>query len=510
MKSICVYITTYNRPDELLDLLQDINREAIQSRKCFLTDVRVYDDASGRDYAEVRSFLSARSWAYMQAEHNYGKHRYWEWMNVIYRDLRRKRSAYYIQLPDDVRLCNGFFSKIIDQWEAIPDGRKAALNPLHDLRRSTGPCWTGVEPTRAGPVDRVGWVDLCQLSTRDFFVALDWHINSIPHTRWSRDASVSSGVGSQISRRLLSTGHTLYRSSRSLVVHRFLASKMNPEERRRSVVVVKEYVDGAAEGAVLAAGDAVTATLASIPARVNALEQVVASLLPQVGRVHVYLNGYDGVPEFLENPRISVGRSQETGDNGDAGKFWWSDNLSGYCLTCDDDLVYPKDYAAQLISAIQTYGSHVVVGVHGARVVEPVISYYTSRTVFHCLGDVPADAPVHILGTGALAYHTSAIRVTRSDFKAPNMADVWFAKLGREQGVRLVCLGHKKGWLQHIRHQETVYTALRNHDALQTEVIRALVPWSLKPTTSKPAGVALPLPSRGTVARPARRGRGGR
>jgi len=511
MKSVCCYITTYNRPSGVLAVLRDLAREASRNAGTYDIRVRVYDDCSAKDYAAVRQYIKAQGWEYVRAERNHGKRRYWEWLTYIYQDLRKAPAAnYYVQLPDDVRLCGRFLTRLISQWSAIRDPKKIALNPLHDRGRSTGTCWTGIPPTRAGDVDRVGWVDLCLLSTRDYFTALKWRVPPISEDRWKGAAGVSSGVGAQISMRLVSSGRTMYRSSRSLVVHRFLGSQMNSEERRHVSMVVKDFVDGPQRAVELAAGGVVSASLASIPSRREALERVVASLLPQVCRLYVYLNGYEDVPQFLGDQQITIARSQDSGDLGDAGKFWWSDRLVDFCLTCDDDLIYPENYAEHLISALWVHSLQAAVGLHGARVVEPVLSYYRSRKVFHCLHDVPEDVGVHILGTGALAYHSSGIQVTPSDFRAPNMADVWFALLGQKQKVPFICLGHRAGWLEHIDHEETIYVTSRRSDAIQTAAVQSQVPWhpnfgSALPPPQVSVPTAAPSRARVTLARPTRR-----
>ncbi|MDP3908840.1 MAG: glycosyltransferase family A protein, partial [Gemmatimonadales bacterium] len=69
----------------------------------------------------------------------------------------------------------------------------------------------------------------------------------------------------------------------------------------------------------------VVACMATIPGRVDILPGVVASLVDQVDMLCVYLNGPDDVPECLQRPDVVVVRSQEHGDRGDAGKFWWID-----------------------------------------------------------------------------------------------------------------------------------------------------------------------------------------
>ena len=121
----------------------------------------------------------------------------------------------------------------------------------------------------------------------------------------------------------------------------------------------------------------IRASLASIPERERSLQQTVASLLPQVDRLGVYLNGYDSVPDFLHDPRIDVARSEETGDRGDAGKFFWSDAGDfDYHLACDDDLLYPPDFAATMVAACDRHGRRALVGLHGALMREKPAGYY--------------------------------------------------------------------------------------------------------------------------------------
>ena len=111
----------------------------------------------------------------------------------------------------------------------------------------------------------------------------------------------------------------------------------------------------------------IRASLASIPARRDSLRRVVESLLPQVDRLGVYLNGYGDVPEFLADDRIDVARSEDHGDLGDAGKmFWAAEPGVDYHLACDDDILYPADYVARMVAEVDRYGRRALVGCHGA------------------------------------------------------------------------------------------------------------------------------------------------
>ncbi len=289
-----------------------------------------------------------------------------------------------------------------------------------------------------------------------------------------------------MSKRLLAAGRTLYQAGRSIVDHLGHDSQMNPRTRAATPMRAIGY------GPVLA-------SLASIPCRVEALRQVVASLLPQVDRLRVYLNGYDAPPRFLQHPKIEFERSQDHGDLGDAGKFFWCGldrSADAWLLTCDDDLVYPPDYSRTMVEASERYGRRALVSAHGCVLKFPIASYYRSRMQHHCLHRVASDAPVHILGTGALCYHSGAVDITPADFRAPNMADVWLALATQRQRVPCVAVAHGEGWIRDI--PSTRSSGIYRHSAqgtgepadtgrLQTEVVKGWSPWVLL----SPAGEVL-------------------
>ncbi len=208
----------------------------------------------------------------------------------------------------------------------------------------------------------------------------------------------------------------------------------------------------------------IRASLASIPARTRTLRHTVASLLPQVDRLGVYLNGYSEVPGFLRGRNIDVARSEEHGDRGDAGKFFWADAGDfDYHLTCDDDLVYPRGYAARLVAGVEKYHRRAVVSLHGARLRPEPVDYYGSVAErFHCLSDVEGEHAVHVLGTGAACWHRS-LAIDPAIFRAPNMADMWLATWAQREGVPLIVLPHERGWLRYQRvGRKTIWAASRH------------------------------------------------
>ncbi len=518
----CVVITTYARPDGLGRLLDDLEREAPAGG----LDVRVYDDATPNPGPRLEQRLAARGWSYRRAAANHGKRGWWRWWNTILEDLRTDPAQLFYVLQDDARLCDRFFERSLTLWDAIADPAKASLYlHLSAGRAELGSqCWTPVLAQPAGDVVQCGWVDMhALLCGRRLFDAVDWRLRPIAGRRWEREPHLSSGVGQQLSVRAHRHGLRMYRVDRSLTVHDGSPSLMNAAARERWSMETVGFVDGeAAARRHTVPRPQVFASLASIPRRERALEQVVGRLLAQADRVGVYLNGYERAPPFLDDARVDVVRSQDQGDNGDAGKFFWAGTLSGYHLVCDDDIDYPADYVERLVAGIERHGRLAVVGYHGRILAGEIVDYHRSRRLLHFSRALGADTPVHVLGTGVCGYHPSAIRVSATDFAAPNMADVWFALLGQRQRVPFVSLAHEEGWLRELPQlpEDSIYGRARRRSrgrglGPETAAVLAHAPWELHarqpaaaagrvrvaraPRPQHPAPAPVPVPARQLV-----------
>ena len=230
-----VVITACDRPDWLEALLGDLARAADGSP----IDVRVYDDGSEADMSGPRGRVEARGWRWHRAECRHGKPEYWRLMGKAIADLRDvSPDAFVALLPDDVRVCERFFTRATEAWAAIDDPMKMALTVLADAWREGQPSWTGVTPQRRGAVWRTQWIDGAFVAPRALFEALDFEVLPVSAGRWRRDPQLSSGVGRQLSLRLAEAGHALYCVHESLVDHRIGPSRMTPstpDDRHRTL-----------------------------------------------------------------------------------------------------------------------------------------------------------------------------------------------------------------------------------------------------------------------------------
>lgn len=208
--------------------------------------------------------------------------------------------------------------------------------------------------------------------------------------------------------------------------------------------------------------------IAAIPDRCEALKRTINSLLPQVENIGVYLNGWKKIPDFLNNKKIVIAGFEEE-DLGDIGKFYWVDSHDGIYFSCDDDLIYPANYVSRTLAKLKEENYRVAVGWHGSLLHEPFEKYYdkNSRRVFSFAAYRPWDTPVHILGTGCSAFHTKILKIKKSDFLYPNMADIFFSIKGQEQKIPFVVIAHDKGEI--IEYEGSKENSIYAHSHAQVE-----------------------------------------
>jgi hypothetical protein len=238
--------------------------------------------------------------------------------------------------------------------------------------------------------------------------------------------------------------------------------------------------------------DKVHICIATLPEREPSFVQALGSLRDQADTFHIYLNGHQRVPAFLRGDKGSdcdIWRSKQ--NDGAVMKFWWANQLKGYLLFCDDDIVYPSNYVERVVDGIERYGRRAVVGFHGSVFPENFESYAKNRgrgcSYVHLLKE---DMPVHILGTGVMGYHSSTpsalaeypgdhFRVSMADFPYPNMLDIWFGIACQDHEVPLVCLAKPGGIFRVLPQKDSIHDGVLRDDSEQTDSVLSVWPWTL-------------------------------
>ena len=217
--------------------------------------------------------------------------------------------------------------------------------------------------------------------------------------------------------------------------------------------------------------------MATVKGREEAFKDAVLSIIDQVDKLIIYQNGYKEIFDFLNNPKIEVYSSLETGiDMGDAGKYYkLSEYNNHYYFSIDDDLIYPANYVSNMLDNLKKYNDEIIVTHHGRVLRNDAKSYYKDAKIkYKCLDVVTNDDFVQFGGTGVMAFHTKLVKINFEYFRAPNMADIWVGLYARENNIPILVLSHSAGWIKHsdkFNLNDTIYAKHVNNSIIQDSLI---------------------------------------
>lgn len=233
---LCVVVITHARPEAcraLVDALQVALRQAGLDGRTF---VIVLQDDCDADYQSARAALHARfpgRFAYYVASEHLGKPGFWFTYQTAFRCVRALGAKFTLFLQDDVTFSSNLVRDALTRFDAIEDERKAALYLCAMPDDEIDGRWIRARrvelPRQALRLTR--WLDLqAFLAHERFFECLHHEVFPSPASRWARDASRSSGVGEQFTRRLFGRAN-VYQVRDTLVYHGESPSLMNADAR---------------------------------------------------------------------------------------------------------------------------------------------------------------------------------------------------------------------------------------------------------------------------------------
>src|SRR5512133_2615189 len=216
--------------------------------------------------------------------------------------------------------------------------------------------------------------------------------------------------------------------------------------------------------------------IATLKEREVSFKQTIDSIYPQVDIIYAMLGGYDDYPQWiLDRPKIRPWLGHNTYTDG--GKAFFADLHDGYFFMLDDDLVVPPDYVEYMIAGIKKY--NCIVTLHGKQFPSHKINSYIrdARISANCLYQSGLDMKMTIGGDGCMAFDTRQFKLSIEDFLLPNMSNIWVSLAAHKQGVRIMCLAHKKGYLKHVDHGEKTiwHTYTKHNDRLLTVLVNSIL-----------------------------------
>jgi hypothetical protein len=158
----------------------------------------------------------------------------------------------------------------------------------------------------------------------------------------------------------------------------------------------------------------------------------------------------------------------------DNGKFY---GLSKYkhepiiYLTCDDDLIYPKNYIEKCIKELKLH--NCIISFHGRKLLGEGRDYYRQHKAFGCLQHYPQTAQIDVAGTGVTAFRTdyfNPIDLHKAEDK--KMSDLVFALEAAKFNKKIMHIGHMGKWIiqQPIEKEKTIYGMENKNCERQNEI----------------------------------------
>lgn len=217
--------------------------------------------------------------------------------------------------------------------------------------------------------------------------------------------------------------------------------------------------------------------LATMPSRAATLARMLEGAAAQVERLFVFLDGFDAVPaEVAANPKchaVLLGRDAAL----HASSRFLAPGLFGRdAIVClfDDDILYPPDYARRLAARLAAHGGRAIVGVHGGLFTPPHERYVRDRRTVRFVDALERESPVHVLGTGTIAFATAAFAPDPRTWRHRGMDDLYVAAHARRAGLPLVAVARPAGWLTRLDgdQPDSIWRATKRDDRVQSELMR--------------------------------------
>lgn len=217
-----------------------------------------------------------------------------------------------------------------------------------------------------------------------------------------------------------------------------------------------------------------TVQIATLPDRETMLWQTVKSLYNQVDQFYIMLNGHETEPRIPDHSD-KIRYVKLRNEYGDAAKFLDFNKREGFVLTCDDDLVYPSNYASYMIGKYRELGG--IISLHGKLFQVPARSAHAYfKENYHCLHSTHGNHRVHTGGTGVMILNTRDIKIDISDFPVKNMCDIWLGKLAKEQNIPIFVVEHRAGWLTYLNPKNTIWRShTKEIDQYQVSVLNSFL-----------------------------------
>lgn len=224
--------------------------------------------------------------------------------------------------------------------------------------------------------------------------------------------------------------------------------------------------------------------MASLPDRAETLRKSLYSLLYQVDTIQIALT-YEA-PNWLQALCGKTNGAVYTvyHDNSlrDGSRFINADRKPGYCLVCDDDILYPPDFVQRMVKQYEALPEPGFLAPMG-KVLKPrpLQSYYKGWAKnFKTFEEVKELERVDIPGCCGILWHTDLNEKTWEPLNHKSMvvpnSDVCVGVHARIGGLPCYVIPHAADWLKDLMPELPkgtldIYNTYKKNDKVQTDHI---------------------------------------
>jgi hypothetical protein len=213
-----------------------------------------------------------------------------------------------------------------------------------------------------------------------------------------------------------------------------------------------------------------TALIASVKEREKSLKIVLKRIYDQVDVIHLVLNFYESVPEWLKDKQKVVCHLNTENRHAHDSIWSWVPE-SGYVFCMDDDLMYPQDFCEKLIEALRRHEHKVVCTAHGSNLVLPAGDYTDCKQTWGFSDRLERDIFNDLCGVGVCGFHVLTFedcQLGLNLFKIPFMRDLYFSLHCAKNNVPIVNIARPSQWILPLATPgSTVYEETLNNERLR-------------------------------------------
>ena len=236
--------------------------------------------------------------------------------------------------------------------------------------------------------------------------------------------------------------------------------------------------------------------MSSIPTRAQNLPAVLAEVLPQVDRLHLFLHGYDAIPDAAHHPKVIATVAPKSHEFRASGKFYGllAEKQPCIYLGFDDDILYHAGHVDRLIRGLKRYRGRVYVGTHALnwRTPDARSTYNRGRRSYYFERFLAADYIVDVIGAGTAAFVSTEMPIFPPDWEWGDMDDLMVAIEAEKRHLPRVMLARplKSTEAIEVNQADSLSVATQRDDTRQTAVLFQLFELMGK----RPASEAPPKP----------------